>query len=84
MTGRTGCGLCGTESLAQAIRALPRLPAQAPIADDAIQRAVTGLRPYQPLQADTGATHAAAWCSRDGEIRRPCARTWAATTPWIN
>lgn len=68
LTGRTGCGLCGTESLAEAIRPISRVPALPAVSDKAIQQAVQRLRAWQPLQADTGATHAAAWCGLDGEI----------------
>ena len=67
LVGRTGCGLCGTESLAQAIR--PITPVVAPLLQDAaIQRALADLPRHQPLQANTGATHGAAWCSAQGEI----------------
>ncbi|MDX1800997.1 MAG: formate dehydrogenase accessory sulfurtransferase FdhD [Marinobacter sp.] len=68
MTGRTGCGLCGTESLDKAIRPIPRLSHRSAISDDAIQQALAGLREHQPLQAQTGATHGAAWCSVEGRI----------------
>ncbi len=70
MTGRTGCGLCGTESLAEAIRPIPRVPTHGAIDDEAVQRAVRDLKEWQPLQAETGATHAAAWCDRNGAIIR--------------
>lgn len=68
MAGRTGCGLCGTESLEHAIRTLPRLGPHPAISDAAIQSAVNDLKHHQPLQAETGATHAAAWCDVDGTI----------------
>lgn len=68
MTGRTGCGLCGTESLEKAIRPIQRLGRVTAIPDDAIQRAVVTLREHQPMQSQTGATHGAAWCDRDGQI----------------
>lgn len=68
MSGRTGCGLCGTESLDQAIRPIPVVGPRPPIADVAIQRAITGLKDHQPVQAETGATHAAAWCNAEGDI----------------
>lgn len=67
MTGRTGCGLCGTESLKHAIRPIASVNA-VEINDNAIQKALTVLPKYQLLQALTGATHAAAWCDREGNI----------------
>ncbi|ROT96161.1 formate dehydrogenase accessory sulfurtransferase FdhD [Marinobacter sp. R17] len=68
MTGRTGCGLCGTESLEHAIRDIPGVGAHPAITDEAVQKAVRELKQHQPLQAETGATHAAAWCDVDGSI----------------
>lgn len=35
----------------------------------ALARALSGLRELQVLQAMTGATHAAAWCSLEGDVR---------------
>jgi FdhD protein len=67
MVGRTGCGLCGVESLKQAIR--PVEPVQpVSVSDDAIQTALANIKQHQPLQQTTGATHAAAWCDLDGSI----------------
>lgn len=67
MTGRTGCGLCGTESLKDAIRPISTVNI-IEINDDVIQKALADLPEYQPLQQATGATHAAAWCDMDGNI----------------
>jgi FdhD protein len=69
LAGRTGCGLCGTESLAQVARALPPLPDSAPLPPRAVSRAMAELGGLQTLQRATGAVHAAAWCSAAGEIR---------------
>ena len=69
MTGRTGCGLCGTESLAQVGRALPVLADTARSSRRAIGRAMAQLSSLQTLQQATGAVHAAAWCSAQGEVR---------------
>lgn len=67
MVGRTGCGLCGVESLKQAIR--PVAPVQSvDISDEAIQTALATIKQHQPLQQVTGASHAAAWCDRQGQI----------------
>lgn len=67
LTGRTGCGLCGTESLEQAIRVLPSVTAPT-VTDQAIQNALTQLNTHQPMQVNTGACHGAAWCNADGDI----------------
>lgn len=67
MVGRTGCGLCGTETLKQAIR--PVEPVQnVEVSDKAIQAALQNIQQHQPLQLATGATHAAAWCDLNGQI----------------
>ena len=58
--GPVGCGLCGIDSLAEALRPLPRLPDGALRlgADDA-RLALDGLRERQPLHDETRAVHAA-------------------------
>lgn len=70
LTGRTGCGLCGTESLEHVHRSLPELTLGAQrihVTAAAVGRALRSLRQAQALQQSTGAAHAAAWCSPDGE-----------------
>ena len=71
MTGRTGCGLCGAESLQQAVIPLNKMDvSKAPdINHKAIQTAVINLNKHQPLQQITGAVHGAAWCDQQGNIR---------------
>ncbi|MFT3802779.1 MAG: formate dehydrogenase accessory sulfurtransferase FdhD [Burkholderiaceae bacterium] len=69
LAGRTGCGLCGAENLAQAMRPLPSLAAD----DFALPAAVLhaafdALRERQPLQQATGATHAAGWVDASGRL----------------
>lgn len=68
LQGRSGCGVCGTESIEAVLRPPPRLPDSAPIRRQALQRALDELRRRQPLNALTGATHAAAWAGRDGRL----------------
>lgn len=67
-TSDASCGLCGVETLAQALRPLPNAAAWSG-EDAAVFRAYGALRPEQPLNAATGAVHAAAACDRDGTIR---------------
>lgn len=66
--GRTGCGLCGAETIADAIRSPRHVGAGQPIAVAALRRALDELRRRQPLNALTGATHAAAWAEPDGSV----------------
>ena len=68
LAGRTGCGLCGTDSLAQVQRALAPAPAVR-VPTGALGLAQRGLWQHQVLQQLTGATHAAAWCAPDGRVR---------------
>lgn len=70
MTGRTGCGLCGTENLSQVCRPLPQLnPNAAFFSRGAVSRAMSQFSALQTLNQTTGAVHAAAWCSADGDIK---------------
>lgn len=68
LTGRTGCGLCGTESLEQAVTLPNPLVGQALPTAEAIEHALQQMRNYQPLQQQTGAVHATAICNQDGQI----------------
>ncbi|SFS12575.1 formate dehydrogenase accessory sulfurtransferase FdhD [Sphingomonas jatrophae] len=65
----SGCGLCGVESLDQALRPLPRIAAVSQAGDAALFAALAALRDHQPLAQATGAVHAAALCGADGAIR---------------
>lgn len=72
MAGRTGCGLCGADSLAQVLRPMPALPprvASDTVSPAAVAWAMDELAALQVLNQATGAVHAAAWCHADGEVR---------------
>lgn len=69
LTGRTGCGLCGTESLDHAVRQPQPLQTRPRFAAPAVARAMAAMREQQGLLSLTGATHAAAWCEADGSIK---------------
>lgn len=69
LVGRTGCGICGTESLHQVLRPLPDLSRhRLRVGASALASAHAGLTNSQPLQRATGATHAAVWCDASGAI----------------
>ncbi len=65
----SSCGLCGIENLEQALRPLPSVSAACTTKPQAIFHALENLENHQPLNAATGATHAAALCGSDGMIR---------------
>ncbi len=68
LPGRSGCGICGTRELEQAIRQHPPVGTGQPLAREALERAQQELHAQQPMNEATGAVHAAAWATRDGEI----------------
>jgi FdhD protein len=84
LAGRTGCGVCGIESL----QALELLPAARPA--DGWRGGCRAAGPgdaaaasAQPLNAQAGAVHVAAWADLAGQLR------WAredvgATTRWTS
>jgi FdhD protein len=68
LTGRSGCGLCGVESLAQAVAPPRAVSSDIRIGHLALQKALIGLVGAQRLRAATGGVHGAAWCDPGGEI----------------
>ena len=68
LTGRTGCGLCGVDSLAAALRPVAHLAAAEPVSRAAVSRAMAALPGHQVLNRDSGAVHAAGWSDRDGNL----------------
>lgn len=69
LAGRTGCGLCGIESLDEVQRDLPALPPRpGHFSPAAIAAAVEQLRSLQALHQTTGATHAAGWADSNGAV----------------
>ncbi len=68
LAGRTGCGLCGAESLTQVMRDLPPVTSTARLNLDALRKAIRSLPTQQRLQHATGAVHAACHVAADGGI----------------
>jgi len=67
LVGRTGCGICGSESLDQVLRPLPALAGQGPrLQPEAVTAALSALIGSQRLQKQTGAVHGAAWSDLPG------------------
>jgi FdhD protein len=61
LTGRTGCGLCGAETAADAIRECGPVPAGVTVSAADLHAAIAALSGWQKINARTGSVHAAAW-----------------------
>jgi FdhD protein len=68
MLGPVGCGLCGIDSLEQALRVLPQVLAETTLTHDEAASATEALRAHQPLHDLTHATHAAGFLMPDRGI----------------
>jgi FdhD protein len=61
LTGRTGCGLCGVETVEEAIRNPPPVRSDVRVTRDELHTALASLHTRQPVNLRTGSVHAAAW-----------------------
>jgi FdhD protein len=68
LIGATGCGICGVESLDQAMQPARQVESEIQLTHAALQCALVALGERQELQKQTGAVHAAAWCDTDGAL----------------
>lgn len=68
LAGKTGCGLCGAENLAQAMRYPALLRTQRTFSSKAIVTGLQAIQSQQKLQQQTGATHASAYVQSDGTV----------------
>lgn len=68
LIGRTGCGLCGVESIQDALRELQPVTRGADISVQALWKAEAELPGRQTWNRETGALHAAAWVTLDGTV----------------
>lgn len=68
LSGRTGCGVCGADSVDAVIRPVPPVGPGPVVQGAAIHRALEGLVAQQELNRSAGSVHAAGWASADGEV----------------
>jgi FdhD protein len=61
LTGRTGCGLCGVETVEEAILNPPPVRSDVHVTRDELHRELASLHTRQPVNLRTGSVHAAAW-----------------------
>lgn len=68
LAGRTGCGLCGIDSLEALDLTPPPLSSPLQIDPAAVTRAFEQLPALQVMNKQSGAHHAAGWSTRQGEL----------------
>lgn len=68
MTGRTGCGLCGAETLQQVFHHPAAVSQSHAVPAQHLLDGMRAMQALQPLQQQSGATHAAAWMNVHGEV----------------
>jgi len=68
LAGRTGCGICGVDSLDAVLRPLKRVPRRQAPGFEAMRRALAALPAAQLINSETRSIHAAAWATPEGEI----------------
>jgi len=69
LASRTGCGLCGIESIHEALRMPGKVGSSLTVEADALWRAGETLAERQELNRATNSVHAAAWADVDGTLR---------------
>ena len=67
--GRTGCGLCGVEDIASAIKPVRRLDRSTGPSTVAVLNAAADLPGRQPMNQFNRTVHGAAWVAPDGSIQ---------------
>lgn len=68
LAGRTGCGLCGVESLEAALRPVSVAQGAILVSRRSIDRAMAALPRLQRINRANGAMHAAGWATADGTL----------------
>jgi len=69
LAGRTGCGLCGAQTAADAIREVAPVPRGVTVSSAQLHAAIPELAGRQPINSRTGSVHAAAWVLPEGGIQ---------------
>lgn len=68
ISARTGCGVCGIESIDEVLRIPRRVSRGNPVSRDALWRAAGELEQQQPVNLETRAVHAAGFATADGAL----------------
>lgn len=68
LAGLTGCGICGAEKLDSVCQLMPKLALNSEFNINSLSQALSGLTQAQILNHQTGASHAAAYCDKNGKV----------------
>lgn len=68
LPGYGGCGICGSASIEDVMRMPVEVSSQLSVDETSLHRALDALHRQQPLNAETGATHAAGFANARGEL----------------
>lgn len=69
LPGRSGCGICGNRRLEDVVRQPGAVGQGSVIASSTLDAALHAVAEHQPLNAASGAVHAAAFVAPDGTVR---------------
>ena len=69
LVSRTGCGLCGVETIGDALRVPSEVGRTLRVERDALWRAGAELSRQQSVNNETSTVHGAGWATADGELR---------------
>ncbi len=68
LAGRTGCGICGAQSLEHVTRELSIVEDTTQLSYQAVEKALGAFRDHQVLNQQTGSMHGAAYLNAEGDI----------------
>ncbi len=68
LAGRTGCGICGAQSLEHVTRELGVVKDTTQLSYHAVEKALGAFRAHQVLNQQTGSMHGAAYLNAEGDI----------------
>ena len=68
MSARTGCGICGLDSLDQVVRPLKKIETKSEVEINSINEALKVASDFQALNQKTGGAHGAFLCDKMGQI----------------
>jgi len=66
--GRSGCGLCGVEDIAEVVRPVRHVTRNFELTEPAVRCAFEALPAHQPMNRLNHSVHAAAWCDASGQV----------------